>query len=839
MPKTSFYSGTGITSEKADAVESSANAAAQSAADAATSEANAATSEANALTSETNASSSAANALTSETNAATSEANALASATSAQNLEITSASFDTTDGTLTLTKANSGTVTTDLDGRFLTSYTEANDLSTAVTWADVPDENITESSVTQHQSAINAGVSITESQISNLQSYLTAETSHADVLVDGDFTSNGLMKRDGAGTYSVDTSTYLTTHQDITGKADLSGADFTGDVTTTGDLGINTTNPAHPLDVKGNVNVTYGTDPIYTTSPLLTNASNTTYSIAEITDIYYASVRSTINQSPLGAWNDNRRAVQILFNFNGTGHPTAGQKGWSSADQSVVGDFINDTYSSNDISTFQSSASAIFNGTYTLQTTIIDDILDGDYDHLVDYKVGINVDPATEALDVGGNIKASGTLATGGYTLASTDGTDGQALVTDGSGNVSFGDVTVDVSGKADLSGATFTGDVLFNDGVKAKFGTDSDLLIYHSDGEPSIIEDAGELGLLLKTNGNVFAVVTDTNESMITASPDGGVSLHYDGTNKVNVGENAVTISENLSVETGSNLSVGGGDLDVTGDIIVSGTVDGVDILARDGVLTSTTTTANNALPKAGGEVTGNINGFIDIRNFYNGLNHSSGGSQFLTTNYAYIGETFQYTHSGLGTKTIDVSLDILYYNVNYTNDAEMRFVLVAPDPSAETTVNLGTVVAKSNPASYMTQTEFSGDFTKYFSKYMGLAKSSDGTNSLGAIYLYYYNGTSNRTIIRTSTQSGAPNLGDTVYLHPFDWESSGTQIISPVYQIDGTTDSTVITRRDFQEHLGYFSSSVKVGVQVKETSSSENVVINELRGKLTRVGN
>ena len=167
------------------------------------------------------------------------------------------------------------------------------------------------------------------------------------------------------------------------------------------------------------------------------------------------------------------------------------------------------------------------------------------------------------------------------------------------------------------------------------------------------------------------------------------------------------------------------------------------------------------------------------------------------------------------------------------------MRFVLVAPDPSAETTVNLGTVVAKSNPASYMTQTEFSGDFTKYFSKYMGLAKSSDGTNSLGAIYLYYYNGTSNRTIIRTSTQSGAPNLGDTVYLHPFDWESSGTQIISPVYQIDGTTDSTVITRRDFQEHLGYFSSSVKVGVQVKETSSSENVVINELRGKLTRVGN
>ena len=408
----------------------------------------------------TAASNSASEASDSESAAASSASAAASSLAQQQNLEITSASFDTTDGTLTLTKANSGTVTTDLDGRYLTSYTETNNLTTAVTWDNVPDNYITESSVTQYQSAINAGVSITESQISNLQSYLTSETSHADVLVDGDFTSNGFMKRDGAGAYSVDTNTYLTAHQDITGKANLSGADFTGDVTTTGDLGINTTNPAHPLDVKGNVNVTYGTDPIYTTSPLLTNASSTTYSIAEITDIYYASVRSSSNQSPLGDWDDNRRAVQILFNFNGSGHSIAGQKGWTSADQSVVSTFINDTYSANDFSTFQSSLTAIYNGTYTVQTTIIDDILDGDYDHLVNYKVGINVDPATEALDVGGNIKASGTLATGGYTLASTDGTNGQALVTDGSGNVSFGDVTVDVSGKADLSGADFTGDV-------------------------------------------------------------------------------------------------------------------------------------------------------------------------------------------------------------------------------------------------------------------------------------------------------------------------------------------------------------------------------------------
>ena len=49
---------------------------------------------------------------------------------------------------------------------YLTSFTETNDLSAAVTWANVPNSNITEGSVTQHQAAL----SITESQISDLGS---------------------------------------------------------------------------------------------------------------------------------------------------------------------------------------------------------------------------------------------------------------------------------------------------------------------------------------------------------------------------------------------------------------------------------------------------------------------------------------------------------------------------------------------------------------------------------------------------------------------------------------------------------------------------------------------
>lgn len=52
---------------------------------------------------------------------------------------------------------------------------EVNDLSSIVTWANVPDANITESSVTQHSGALT----ITESQIVDLGNYVISDTGTA------------------------------------------------------------------------------------------------------------------------------------------------------------------------------------------------------------------------------------------------------------------------------------------------------------------------------------------------------------------------------------------------------------------------------------------------------------------------------------------------------------------------------------------------------------------------------------------------------------------------------------------------------------------------------------
>lgn len=59
-------------------------------------------------------------------------------------------------------------------GTYLT--TESNDLSSAVTWANVPDANITEGSVTQHEAALT----ITESQISDLD-HTDSSAIHTDI----------------------------------------------------------------------------------------------------------------------------------------------------------------------------------------------------------------------------------------------------------------------------------------------------------------------------------------------------------------------------------------------------------------------------------------------------------------------------------------------------------------------------------------------------------------------------------------------------------------------------------------------------------------------------------
>ena len=110
----------------------------------------------------------------------------------------------------------------------------------------------------------------------------------------------------------------------------------------------------------------------------------------------------------------------------------------------------------------------------------------------------------------------------------------------------------------------------------------------------------------------NLFSAIVSQNSSGSEPATKYAYMVWADTGNGVlkirNAGNNAwlSVYSLTTGANTGS-LPLAGGQM--TGNITFSGTqtVDGVDISARDAVLTSTTTLATNALPKAGGTMTGN----------------------------------------------------------------------------------------------------------------------------------------------------------------------------------------------------------------------------------------
>ena len=111
--------------------------------------------------------------------------------------------------------------------------------------------------------------------------------------------------------------------------------------------------------------------------------------------------------------------------------------------------------------------------------------------------------------------------------------------------------VTNSLATKMPLAGGTFTGDVTFDgatsgrdiifdrsdnslgfgDNTKIRIGNSQDLEIYHDGTDSFITNGTGELFIKTTTK---FNLRSSTNETMISATPDGAVTLHHNNINKL-----------------------------------------------------------------------------------------------------------------------------------------------------------------------------------------------------------------------------------------------------------------------------------------------------------------
>jgi hypothetical protein len=182
------------------------------------------------------------------------------------------------------------------------------------------------------------------------------------------------------------------------------------------------------------------------------------------------------------------------------------------------------------------------------------------------------------ALSVGTNgyvLKANSSTATGLEWAAESTGTD---LTSGGTIN---GDLT--------LTGANYNAvwdksdnALEFADQAKATFGDGGDLQIYHqTSGNHSIIKETGSGSLIIQAEN--FDVQDTSGNSILGGVHDSYVSLSHHGDTRLITSSTGITVYSGASGSEVATGAITSGNIGVTGNITVSGTVDSRDV-ATDG---------------------------------------------------------------------------------------------------------------------------------------------------------------------------------------------------------------------------------------------------------------
>ena len=316
-------------------------------------------------------------------------------------------------------------------------------------------------------------------------------------------------------------------------------------------------------------------------------------------------------------------------------------------------------------------------------------------------------------------------------------------------------------------------------------------------------------------TNIATGGTTANTNVKVVNIGTGYGAGFYAGDSTTINMGGQA-TSAKNI-FNLGSGVSVSGKEdtINLKGNVVVDGA------LTVGGVPQKTQRTR---FLKRGYLATSTIN--------------------VLSTSLSRIGDLLQTKASNGSENEIEFSMGLTYADTYGTNDGAFNVIVTAPTPTDENTVSLGTVASVTTSGSLYTII-ISGDVTKHLSPYCGMSVNANGSSAFGfnnSQGWYYLSSSDTTYITMYAYQANKPTQGDTVYLHPFDWETSGTEILGTEYQFDSVVYNASLMFREYQNvYLGYFKSNLSVQVKAKEVTQSSgeegtNISVRSIEGKITQ---
>jgi len=159
------------------------------------------------------------------------------------------------------------------------------------------------------------------------------------------------------------------------------------------------------------------------------------------------------------------------------------------------------------------------------------------------------------------------------------------------------------------------------------------------------------------------------------------------------------------------------------------------------------------------------------------------------------------------------------------------VRIILVVPSSSGNA-VDVGSVETVTITGQYNRQITLDGDVTHWFSDYAGIGVNSNGATPFSSIVTSVYNPSTDKTTLNVGTYgSTLPSVGDSIYVHPFDWEATNSELVGNVKQYDskaGYSSSYVINDKVYFGNINRFAVC---RIKMSETASSDSVNVLRIR--------